>query len=411
MNIGRYVTLTMALLVLILEPSCKSGTRGDNIADKETAVSWVDQAILAAAQQCKVMMKQLPAKQFPKTFENGQLKTSGSEWWCSGFYPGTLLYLAEETGGQELLDEAIRKLGHLEKEKWNKTTHDLGFMMFCSFGNAYRITGNEDYKQVIHEAAKSLSARFNPTIGCIRSWDPAPWNEKWQYPVIIDNMMNLEMLLWAAEEFNDTTFSYIAKTHANTTLENHFRDDYSSYHVVSYDTLTGEVEVKNTDQGHADESAWARGQSWGLYGYTVMYRFTGDPKYLQQASVIAELLINHPNLPGDKIPYWDYDAPNIPEAKRDASAGAIMASALLELSKYVDKSASTSYFTAAEMILKELSSPRYLARKGENGGFILMHSVGNMPDNSEVDVPLSYADYYYLEALSRYKTMKTVSND
>ncbi|MEZ4687789.1 MAG: BNR repeat-containing protein [Bacteroidia bacterium] len=363
----------------------------------------IDEIFHRASQQYAYMASSLPDDQFPKTRENGALKTSGSGWWTSGFYPGTLWYLFEQTGDSVLYKEAIRKLEVLEKEQFNTTTHDLGFMMFCSYGNALRISGDSSYKAVIHQAAKSLSSRFNPKIGCIRSWDPAPWNEKWTFPVIIDNMMNLEMLLWAAREYNDTSFAHIAKTHANTTLKNHFREDFSSCHVVSYDTITGMVEAKNTDQGHADESAWARGQAWGLYGYTVMFRYTRDRRYLDQAIGIANFILKHPALPDDRIPYWDFDAPDIPNAKRDASAAAIIASALLELCSYANKVDAIRYFDVAEQILQSLAAAPYLADLSENGGFLLKHSVGNMPDNTEVDVPLSYADYYYIEALSRYK--------
>lgn len=356
------------------------------------------------AQQYHYMSSLLNDERFPKTFENEALKTSGSGWWCSGFYPGSLWYLYEQTGDTLLQVEAVRKLGYLEKEQYNTTTHDLGFMMYCSFGNALRITPNLAYEEVLVRSAQSFATRFDSLIGCIRSWDPAPWNAKWQYPVIIDNMMNLELLLWATQVTGDSSFYDIAVTHANTTMKNHYREDYSSYHVVSYDTISGEVEMKNTDQGYADESSWARGQSWGLYGFTMMYRFTHDQKYLHHAKGIAGFLLNHPNLPEDKIPYWDFNAPDIPNAKRDVSAAAVIASALLELKNYVDVETAEQYQLTAEVIIKTLSSSEYTAEIGTNGGFILQHSVGNMPDGTEVDVPLTYADYYFLEAMKRYIT-------
>ena len=355
-----------------------------------------------AEEQYLFMSQELDSARFPKTFENGELKTSGSGWWCSGFYPGTLAYIYKQTKNPQLLKELEKSLDALENEKHNMTTHDLGFMMHCSFGNAYRFTGNEKYRRVIHTSAQSLATRFNTTTKTIRSWDAAPWNEKWEYPVIIDNMMNLEMLLWAGKRFNDSIYTKIALTHANTTLENHFREDFSSYHVVSYDTVSGEVEIKNTDQGYADESSWARGQAWGLYGYTIMYRYTRDQIYLDQALGIADFIINHPNFPKDGIPYWDFDAPDIPNVKRDASAAAIISSALLELLEYVDSEKGVQYFETAKQILETLSSSEYLAEKETNGGFLLKHCVGNMPDGTEVDVPLSYADYYFVEAMSRF---------
>jgi uncharacterized protein YyaL (SSP411 family) len=162
---------------------------------------------------------------------------------------------------------------------------------------------------------------------------------------------------------------------------------------------------KNTHQGYADDSAWGRGQAWGLYGYTLMYRETKEPRYLEHAKNIASFLLNHPNMPEDKIPYWDYNAPDIPNALRDASAGAVMASALIELSGYVDAALAKTYLNVAETQLRTLSSPEYFAEKGTNGNFFLKRSVGSLPGKSEVDVPLTYADYYYIEALLRYQAL------
>ncbi len=349
------------------------------------------------------MMKKLPAGMLPKTFENDTLRTSNSGWWCSGFYPGSLFYIYEQTKDTALNTEARRALGLLEKEQFNTSTHDLGFMMYCSFGNALRLDpGNEAYKQVLINSAKSLASRFNPKVGCIKSWNSKPSD----FLVIIDNMMNLELLCWATKETGDSSFYKIAVTHANTTMKNHFRDDYSSYHVLNYNPETGAVQQKKTGQGAADSSAWARGQAWGLYGYTMMYRETKDQKYLDQANYIAHFILNNPDLPNDKIPYWDFDAPGIPNALRDASAAAITASALLELSSYVDKADARNYVSVAKTIITNLSSPEYKAAIGTNGGFILKHSVGNLPGKSEVDVPLTYADYYFLEAMKRYKELK-----
>jgi hypothetical protein len=361
----------------------------------------IDKNFSDAAAQYKVMMKNLPPDRFPKTYNptTDKLETSGSEWWCSGFYPGTLLYLYEETKDQTLYTETERILKVLEKEKNNKGTHDLGFMMYCSFGNANRIEPKPAYKEILLTSAKSLATRFNPKVGCIKSWDSKPSD----FLVIIDNMMNLELLFWATKETGDSSFYKIAVTHANTTIKNHFRSDLSSYHVLNYDPETGAVQQKRTAQGAADESAWARGQVWGLYGFTVTYRETKDKKYLDQANHIAQFILNHPNLPGDKIPYWDFSAPGIPNVLRDASAAAILSSALLELSQYANKKWTKRYFEAAEIILRNLSTEKYKAAPGTNGGFILKHGVGHMPNKTEVDVPLTYADYYFVESMKRYK--------
>ncbi|MDA3823185.1 MAG: glucuronyl hydrolase, partial [Bacteroidales bacterium] len=234
------------------------------------------------------------------------------------------------------------------------------------------------------------------------SWDHGSYT----FPVIIDNMMNLEFLMWAFRETGDSLFYKVSVAHSETTLKNHFRDDYSTFHLVDYDTITGDVIRRQTVQGFSDESAWARGQVWGFYGYITMYRDTKDERYLEQSAHIAEFLINHGNMPSDGIPYWDFNAPNIPDAKRDASAAAIFASGLIELSQYLEGEASEKYIAFAEKIVRSLSSDNYRAELGENNHFLLKHSVGHLPNNYEVDVPLTYADYYFVEALVRLKLLE-----
>ena len=395
-----FQTIAWCFLVM-LASSCAAQKKA--VTNNSSLQSTIQQNFKDGDAQYKVMMKELPAGRFPKTYEKDTLRTSGSDWWCSGFYPGSLLYLYEQTKDAALYNEATRMLGLLSKEQYNKSTHDLGFMMYCSFGNALRLNpANEAYKNILLNSAKSLSTRFNPTVGCIKSWDSKPSD----FLVIIDNMMNLELLFWATKATGDSSFYNIAVTHANTTIKNHFRPDYSSYHVVNYNPQTGEVQERKTAQGYADSSAWARGQSWGLYGYTVVYRETKDKKYLDEANHIAHFILTNPNLPADKIPYWDYDAPNIPNALRDASAAAVMASALIELSGYVSKDTADNYMAVAKAILQKLSTDHYKAAIGTNGGFILKHSVGSLPAHSEVDVPLTYADYYFLEAMKRYKELR-----
>jgi hypothetical protein len=305
--------------------------------------------------------------------------------------------LAEEAKKFTLALDSIRNI---------KNTHDVGFMLYCSYGNAYRITGDKIYLPVLADGAANLFARFNPTVGTIRSWDFS-WLH---YPVIIDNMMNLEYLYWSANQFNKPEYSNAANTHALTTMKNHFRKDYSSYHLVDYDIKTGKVLRKGTHQGVTDDSAWARGQAWGLYGYTMCYANTKNIKFLQQAEHIASFIMNHPTMPKDKIPVWDFDVHNAMDtdvlAPRDASAAAVIASALLDLSTQVKDG--KKYTDYAEEILKSLSSAAYLAKPGENNYFLLKHSVGAFLYNSEIDTPLDYADYYYLEALKRYAEIKKI---
>lgn len=357
-----------------------------------------------AAQYAAGMVANTDTSRVPRTFQDGKVKTVNTGDWTSGFYAGTLWYLYEATNDKKFFEEAKNRQRILEKEQYNKGTHDLGFMIFCPFGAAMRLDpANADhYGQVIKAASQSLASRFNPQIGLIRSWD----HGKWKYPVIIDNMMNLEMLMWAAREYNMPEIRQLAITHAFTTKRKHFRPDNSSFHVVDFNPQDGSVLKQGTHQGYADESSWARGQAWGLYGYTTMYRWTKDTSFLGQAVRIANYIINHPNLPADKVPYWDYDDPAAPNAPRDASAAAITASALYELQGYVDKAKRKTYTDFAHAIVKSLSTDAYMAKQGENGHFMLMHSVGSKPHNSEVDVPLNYADYYFIEALLRAKGLK-----
>ena len=372
---------------------------------KPALVRLIDGDLRQAVNQYKILMERLPPGRMPRSYSaaTGTLVTSDAGWWTSGFYPATLFYLYGFSRDTSLLNEGERRLRLLNNQQYNRDTHDLGFMMYCPFGNLIKLIRHHRLHEpeapddlVLMNSARSLASRFNRKIGCIRSWDSKPW----KYPVIIDNMMNLELLLWATGESGDSSFYRIAVSHANTTMKNHYRPDYSSYHVVDYDTATGGVLVKKTAQGFSDSSAWARGQSWGLYGFTMMYRYTRDPAYLGQAGHIADYILSR--LPSDKVPYWDYDAPGGARAPRDASAAAILASALIELSRYVPAEKSELYLGVAEQIIVTLSSAGYHATVGSNGGFLLMHSVGNLPGHSEVDVPLTYADYYFVEAMLRY---------
>lgn len=338
----------------------------------------------------------------PKTAEKGQLVTCKSDWWTSGFFPGTLWYCYEYTGDTKLRSAAEEMTQRLESQEYTTSNHDVGFIINCSYGNGYRLTNNEDYRRIIQTATKSLSTRFNPITGCTRSWN----SQKWQFSVIIDNMMNLELLTVGSSLMGDNRYYNMAQSHAAKTMINHYRPDGSSFHVVSYDTLTGKVLNQVTHQGVSDSSAWSRGQAWGLYGFTMMYRQTGNKIFLNHAIKIGKYIMNHPRLPKDKIPYWDFDAPKIPKEDRDASAGAIMASAYIELSTYVDKELSRQFLSIGEQQLRSLASPAYRAQKvGDNFGFIIKHSTGFVKKKSEIDAPLTYADYYFVEALLRYRNL------
>lgn len=390
-------TLIVVFLMLLF-PFCEILAQQETQAQKMKKL--VKENFEIAAAQYKILMANTPSDKAPRSFKDGKWITSSTDWWTSGFVPGSLWYIYEQTKDTAIKRLAEDRLKIQEPIKRYTGNHDIGFMIFCSFGNAYRITGDRKYKDVIDTAAEYQLVRFKPTIHSFQSWNTS---NKYTCPAIIDNMMNLEQLCWVSKQSGNNKYIDIAKDHANTTLKNHFRNDYSSYHVVDYDVATGNVLKKVTHQGLADSSAWARGQAWGLYGFTVMYRFTKDEKYLQQANRIANFILKHPHMPKDLIPYWDFDAPVTDTTYRDVSAGSIIASALLELAKYNNAATKAFYVSSATKMLMNLSATNYRAKTGENGGYILKHSVGSLPHNSEVDVPLTYADYYFLEALKRYK--------
>lgn len=339
----------------------------------------------------------------PRTTNDNKIVYVPKDDWTSGFFPGCVWYMYELTGDNKWKELATKYTEDLDTIKNLKWHHDVGFMIDCSFGNAYRLTGDEAYKYVVIEAAKSLSTRFRPAAGVIQSWDEDKgWQATrgWMCPVIIDNMMNLELLFNASTFSGDPKYREIAISHADQTMKYQFRDDNSCYHVVDFDKVKGGVRSRCTAQGYADESAWARGQAWAIYGYTVCYRETKDPKYLEMAKKIYNFIFTHPNLPEDLIPYWDFDVPEIPHTPRDVSAAACTASALYELSEFVP-----AYKQIADKIMESLMSPAYLAIVGTNGNFLLMHSVGSIPHETEIDVPLNYADYYFLEALVRKRNL------
>lgn len=379
------------LLVAVIIASC-SGEKGN-----ELDYTQLQEEL---SEQLKGLVEATPSDMVPRSYpdEDGGYWMVGINDWTCGFPAGSYWQMYEMTGDEYWKDAAVENTVKLDGVQHRTNTHDLGFMVFCSFGNAYRLTGNEEYKEAVIQASESLITRFNPTVGCIKSWDHGDW----EFPVIVDNMMNLEMLFWASEVTGDPKYRDVAVSHADVTLENHFRDDMSSYHVVSYDTITGEPVEKHTHQGLNHESAWGRGQAWGFYGYTMTYRETGDEKYLVAAEEIGDFILD--NLPADMVSYWDFNDPDIPDTHRDASAAAITASAMLELSTLSEKG--EKYLDAGNKITESLTSEEYRANDGTNGGFLLKHSVGHKPKNSEVDVAINYADYYYLEALKRQQHLK-----
>lgn len=395
-NANRTINWKDRFNLLYMQPTEADNAYAFAYNQLQFAIACATKARKASDNQCK--RRVMPRS----TNKDGSLRMVHPHDWCSGFFSGSLWQMYAYTHNNYWRQQAISHTWLIEDSKWNKGTHDLGFMMNNSFGKAWELTGERSYKDVVLQSAKTLITRYNPKVKCIRSWDHN--RDKWRYPVIIDNLMNLEMLFWATQETGDSTYYKIAVNHANTTMKNHFRADYSSYHVVDYDPETGAVRAKQTAQGFSDDSFWSRGQGWGLYGYTMCYRFTKNPAYLAQARHIADFFFGLPNLPEDLIPYWDMKAPDIPGTSRDASAAAIMASALYELSAYTSPESGKRYKEIADKIIDSLNK-HYQAEPGTTYGFLLLHSTGHHPGGDEIDVPISYADYYYLEALARKKAL------
>lgn len=376
-------------------------------AENNDISNVINNDINFSTRQYSLMLQQIGREgkvRIPKTIDKlGRMVYIPIDDWCSGFFPGSLCYLYQLTNDKSWLVQSKRFTEALDSIQYLTWHHDVGFMIGSSYLNIYRLSPNKAYKKAIIQTAKSLCTRFRKKAGVIQSWNvDRGWQSKrgWTCPVIIDNMMNLELLFEATRLSGDSTYWKVAVSHANKTLENQFRKDGSCYHVVDYDPNNGAVLHRQTAQGYADNSAWARGQAWAVYGYTVCYRYTHDRKYLDQAVKTLNFVMQNPNLPNDLIPYWDFDAPNIPNEPRDASSAACIASALYEMNNYLPDN---GYTSLADRIIRSLSSPEYRAPLGKNGCFLLMHSVGSIPHNNEIDVPLNYADYYFLEALTRRK--------
>ena len=409
--------LKSIILILVLASfmACKTDKKQEKATPKkETKQELIKRVFTFSEKQYDSLIHRIennkPLLQPRGVTEDGKLRLKPYRDWTSGFFPGSLWYLYKNNNATKNKINAMKFTEVLDSVKYITNSHDVGFMLGCSFGNGVRFSKNEMYKEVIVQGAKSLATRYRPIIGAIQSWDTTPdmgWISKrgWDTPVIVDNMMNLELLFRATEYAKDSTFYNIAVNHAKTTLKNHFRDDFSSFHVVDYDSKTGKVRSKETAQGFEDWTSWARGQAWGLYGFTQTYKNTKDKVFLEQAKGIANYIMSSKLVPKDHIPYWDYNAPKIPNEPRDASAAAITASALLTLQQFVPEKRK-EMIAYAESILRRLSSADYLAKYGRNQGFILKHSVGNIHTGEENDKPLNYADYYFLEAMSKWKDVE-----
>ena len=386
----NYLIFTIGFLVLVA--SCKS-----NNENKNTAESISIDSLLQVRYQ-KLLEYPVDSMSIPRSYTDSTqtVRTAPSSDWTSGFFPGSLWHLNQLTGDQAYQEKAAQWTAFMEREKFNDRTHDMGFKIFCSFGEGLKVSQDSSYKDIIVQSAQTLATRFNKNVGSLRSWD---FNaDEWEFPVIVDNMMNLELLFEATKITGDSTFYDMAVQHANTTLKNHIRKDNSFWHVVVYDTVNGTVNDKVTHQGINDDSSWSRGQGWGIYGYTLMYRYTKDTTYLNQAKATADFYLSQDKFREDGIPYWDFHDPKIPDAVRDVSAATIIASAFYEMDGYLDD---PKYVAYADKVMNTLKSEEYILPADVDAPFILDHSTGNWPIKDEMDGPIVYADYYFLEALLR----------
>ena len=397
---------------LICLASCKSLTKNKNsVVDNMAVANIVSFDLEREINNCEAQLNKSVPKLTDLTKHPRLIETNATEWkeipngrlvWTSGFYPGILWYMYDLTKDDKWKKEAIKRTEVFESFKTINEHHDIGFMMFPAYGNGYLFGDKMEYKDVLLTSAKSLASRYNPKVGTIRSWSNK-MHPRWQQHItIIDNMLNLELLFWASKNGGDQKYYDIAVKHAETTMANHFRPDYTSWHVIEYDSISGDVLNRHTKQGYADDSRWSRGQAWGIYGYTTVYRETGDKKFLDFAVKLTDKYLEL--LPEDYIPHWDFDVPNKEKEERDASAAAVVASGLLELSTLVeDRNKQQQYYDAALRMLESLSSDEY-SGVGKADSFLL-HSTGAKSLGHEIDVALIYADYYYIEALARLKRM------
>ncbi|AWW28798.1 glucuronyl hydrolase [Echinicola strongylocentroti] len=411
---NRDILQLLLVACTVASISCSSPSKEEknshNISDNSPNEAFdIAEAVKVCEMQLeKTIQKVTDLSKHPRLIETDQQEwkqvPNGRLVWTSGFYPGILWYMYDLSGKEKWKNEAIKRTEVFESFKTITAHHDIGFMMFPAYGNGYELGGKKEYKDILLTSAASLASRYNPEVGTIKSWSNE-MHPRWkQHITIIDNMLNLELLFWAAKHGGDARFYEIAVNHAETTMKNHFREDYTSWHVLEYDSLTGEVLHRHTKQGYGDDSRWARGLAWGIYGYSMVYRETGDKQFLDFAIKITDKYLSL--LPDDMVPYWDFDAPNLPQQERDASAAAIVASGLIELSTLVDdQNVQQKYMEAAVAMLQSLSSEKY-SGNGKSDSFLL-HSTGAKPLGHEIDVALIYADYYYIEALDRLSKLTT----
>lgn len=390
----EYMRLLISLLVIILFFNLSlSANELDSLVDNAIKISLIklENSVVDVADSTL----------FP-TYATEELvwKLKGSDDWTSGFYPGCLWYAYELSGNEKFEKWARQWTASIEHEKFNMETHDLGFRFMCTFANGLRLGNNseyDDYKDIILTAASSLSKRYNRKIKCLSSnWDMLEIENS--FPVVIDIMANLNILFWAAENGGTKYYKDYALNHARKTYRDFVRSDGGTYHIVRYNKENAEIINKGTLQGDGDETTWSRGHAWMVYGLVETYAYTGEKDILNMAIKMSDYFIEH--LPDDQVSIWDFQSEI---DYRDVSASSIVTSALFRLANQVEgKDLKEKYSAQAAGMLTSLCKPPYFI-ENINSNCILDHSVQYLPINSNVDVPAIFADYYFLEALVRYK--------
>ncbi|MBR1877600.1 MAG: glycoside hydrolase family 88 protein [Paludibacteraceae bacterium] len=377
-------------------------------SELDKAIAYSDAKIHLTMAQMESVSDSMPRNVLDLAQTTWNLRANVPQEWCGGFWDGCLWYDYALTGKEEVLN-AAKETGNQMRYLATAPVfdHDLGFLVITSLLNGYRLSPDADtraiYKEALLACADSLCTLFNPAVGTLLSW-PRHVKDYGGHNTIMDNMINLELLLWAAEETGNKAYYDIAVSHADTTMAYHFREDGTSYHVAVYDPVSGKHLYNCTHQGLADSSVWARGQSWAIYGYTTMYRYTQEPRFLAFAEKVTDAYLGLLNETSeDYVPYWDFCDPRIPDAPKDASAACVVMSALLELQRYVAPDKAAEYKAAAEHMFADLTA-HY--ESGAQCPAILLHSTGHHPAGSEIDAAIIYADYYFLEALYRFNSMK-----
>ncbi|MCM3781375.1 glycoside hydrolase family 88 protein [Neobacillus mesonae] len=360
---------------------------------------WLEDAWRNSTEKVSVNLRRIGAR-FPHASQGGIYELSGPEWWTAGFWPGILWLLYGDSGDQQMKAAAEECEGAMDAvlDAYVRLDHDLGFMWTLSSIANYKLTGSEISRIRAMKAANFLAARFNLKGRYIRAWNPWQEGERNEGIAIIDCCMNTPLLFWASRISGDPRYAHIAKAHMDTVLRQFIREDGSVYHIINFDAETGNRIEGLGGQGYAPESAWSRGSAWAIYGLTLAYHHTGQRAYLTAAHRTANFFLSH--LAEDQVPAWDFRAPEPLQKLKDSSASSCAASGLILLGKKTGGLEGEFYQKRGEQMLKSLYES-YGAWNNINEEGLILHGTSNYPQGTNIDVPLIYGDYFFVEGLAR----------